>query len=342
MSSTLTAWPAATVETLPGRSTPTPRRAIFDAMRLVAAYAIIWLHTPRSATLQNWTALGRFAVPFFVVATIFFIWHGLVEKPGRDFRSFAVSRFTRIYLPFLAWSLIYLAFKAVKKLALPEEPNVFPGIDFLWTGSFYHLWFMPFILVVSLLVFPLGKRLAVRRSAELIVAEIFTLAGAILALSPAPAWLAYVTAGVFVWNALPAVFWGVALSVAFHRGTAPILQRPAAAIAGLVVAGLCTAWVWHFGRDNLAENLAGVACVVTALAPWNASWLRQVARFGPLAFGIYFSHLLFIKTAEAILTKLGGGISPLVDVAVFLVAVVGSTMLAWGLSQARCTRWLVA
>ncbi len=343
MSTTSTAWPAPPAETtFAARSIARPRRTMFDVIRLVAAYAIIWLHTPRSPVFQSSTAVGRFAVPFFVCATIFFIWQGLVDKPRREFHPYARSRFTRIYLPFLAWSLIYLAFKAAKRIALPEEPNDFPGLEFLWTGSFYHLWFMPFILVVSLVVFLLGRVLVRRPRAESTAAVLCVFVGGLLASSPVGAWMLERNGAVLVWNALPAVFWGIALSIAYHRGMARILQHPTAGAAGLIAAGLCTAWIWHFGRDNLAENLAGVACTIVALAPWNARSLRQLAQFGPLAYGIYLSHLLFIKSAEAVFTKLGGGNSGLADVAVFAAAVVGSTALAWCLSQSGYTRWLVA
>ncbi len=66
----------------------------------------------------------------------------------------------RIYVPFLAWSVVYLVFKGAKALLLPGEPNDFPGVEFLWLGSFYHLWFMPFMLLVTLGVFCLARGVA--------------------------------------------------------------------------------------------------------------------------------------------------------------------------------------
>ena len=72
----------------------------------------------------------------------------------------------RIYVPFLAWSGIYLAFKGGKALLLPGQPNDFPGVDLLWLGSFYHLWFMPFVLLVTLAVFCLARIAAGDRARE--------------------------------------------------------------------------------------------------------------------------------------------------------------------------------
>jgi len=82
---------------------------------------------------------------------------GVWRKPERTFAAYGRSRFLRIYVPFLVWSALYLGFKVVKSRFLPDQPNDYPGIEILWTGSFYHLWFMPFILMVSLAAFVVAK-----------------------------------------------------------------------------------------------------------------------------------------------------------------------------------------
>src|ERR1043165_5782748 len=123
------------------------RLASFDAARLVAAYCIVWLHSLRSAELAPWNILGRFAVPFFAAAAVFFVIESVRHQPGRTFAEYARNRFRRIYVPFLAWSGIYLVFKLIKSLLVPDQPNDFPGIEALWTGTFFHLWFMPFVLI---------------------------------------------------------------------------------------------------------------------------------------------------------------------------------------------------
>jgi surface polysaccharide O-acyltransferase-like enzyme len=318
-----------------------PRLEMFDCLRVMAAYAIIWLHTPRSEELAGSGVLGRFAVPFFACATVFFVWKGLVDKPGQSLPSYVRSRFIRIYVPFLAWSVIYLLFKAVKGVALPNQPNDFPGLEFLWTGSFYHLWFLPFIFVASIAVFALGKLVIGKPAAEITAAMLCLAAGEGFALAPIPASLAGGQIEL-VWHALPAVFWGITLSVAFHRGAARWLQTSATALVGLTVAVACIAWTWRFGRNTLAENVAGLSCVLVALAPWSTRVLARIGQMGPRAYGIYLSHLLFIKSSESVLNKLHVSVTPAVDIGVFAVAVLGSTALTWVLSRFRATRWLVA
>jgi hypothetical protein len=237
--------------------------------------------------------------------------------------------------------VIYLAFKAVKGLALPNQPNDFPGLEFLWVGSFYHLWFLPFIFVTSIAVFCLGKVVIGKPAAELTAAMLCLATGEGFALAPVPPGLAGGQIEL-VWHALPAVFWGITLSVAFHRGAARWLQTSASALVGLTVAVSCIAWTWRFGRNTLAENVAGLSCVLVALAPWSTRMLARIGAMGPRAYGIYLSHLLFIKSAEAVLNKLHVSPTPAVDIGVFGLAVLGSTALTWVLGHFRATRWLVA
>ena len=164
-----------------------PRWATFDLARLLAAYAIVWVHASRLPALQSSKALGRFAVPFFVFGAVFFVIDGLRRRPWRGFAEYARSRFVRIYLPFLAWSVVYLGLKLVKAALLPEQPNDMPGWSLFWAGSFYHLWFMPFILVVSLAAFGLGKAVLGRPRAEAALAAGCAVAGLAVALAPTSA-----------------------------------------------------------------------------------------------------------------------------------------------------------
>jgi len=107
-----------------------------------------------------------------------------------------------------------------------------------------------------------------------------------------------------------------------------------------VILAISTAWLWRYGYDSLAASLAGLGAMLVALAPGSNRWLLSAARLGPLAYGIYLSHFLFIKILEAAAAKLGLDISWQLDVCVFLASAVPSTLLAWWLSRWRPTRWL--
>jgi peptidoglycan/LPS O-acetylase OafA/YrhL len=317
------------------------RRTMLDVMRLIAAYAIVWLHSPQSPDFARATAIGRFAVPFFTAAAVFLTWEGLARQPRRSAGQYAKSRFQRIYVPFMAWSVIYLAFKASKAILLPNQPNDFPGVDVLWLGSFYHLWFMPFILVTTLTVFFLGRVVIGQGGRELASVPVCLILGWVIAWLPADRESLSVGFCQLAADALPAAFWGVGFAIAWQRGAANWLRRPSVGCAALAVAVLCLATDAWLLRNRLAENLAGVALLIFALADWRLPQLDRLARLGALAYGIYLSHLLFIKTLQAARAKLAIPETLMVVLGVFTIAAASSTLLAWCLSRSRWTRWLV-
>jgi surface polysaccharide O-acyltransferase-like enzyme len=355
-----------------------PRWPLLDVARWPAIYAIVWLHTmgsPHSARTEylDWsTVLTRFAVPFFVAACVFLVLQGVWHKPQRTFLQYARNRFLRIYVPFLAWSAVYLGFKLVKGRFLPGQRNDFPGIEILWTGGFYHLWFMPFILVVSLAAFPIAK---IVHGCEWLrwpiaigsLAAAVALSTPVVAAAIAPDYSAYhnatdarqtisratsdhqatVQACNLMVDTLPAMFWAMAVGLAFGGGQvrSPAgsrrIDKPLAASQLLLFVGSMV-WLGAFGRSALMENLAGVSLLLIGLYPTDSRVLCRVARFPALAYGIYLSHMLPMKVCEALATRRGLSPSWQLDCAIFLASAIAATLIAWILYRSRWTRWLVA
>lgn len=132
-----------------------------DCFRIVAAYAVVVLHFwhslggPRDL---SWLVRVRdCALPFFILAMVFFLTRGLRKRPERDYGEFAARRFLRLGLPFLAWSALYGLF--VQLLPWLQWPR-FTLVGSLLGGS--HLWFLAFMVLVSLALFP-GLRALARR-----------------------------------------------------------------------------------------------------------------------------------------------------------------------------------
>jgi surface polysaccharide O-acyltransferase-like enzyme len=321
---------------------PRARHTMLDVCRLLAALAIVWLHTPRPAAWADLGLLGRFAVPFFTAAATFFAWQAGSRANPRTVAQYASSRLVRIYVPFLAWSGIYLAFKGAKSLLLPGEPNDFPGIDLLWLGSFYHLWFMPFVLLVTLAVFCLGRIAAHHRGREMAMLVLALVGGWQLALLPAERSTSGVGFAQLAIDALPSACWALALAIAYQSGARRWLGDRRIGIGCLAATLGLTVLLCTLGRNSAVENLSGMALLVFTLGDWSSPLLERVARLGPLAYGIYLSHLLFIKTLEAVQAKLHQPLSMAAALTIFILAAAGSTLLAWLLSRWRVTRWLTA
>jgi surface polysaccharide O-acyltransferase-like enzyme len=334
--------PEVLLEPQPAASS-TVRRPFFEFARLLAAVSIVWLHTMRSPEMLASTALGRFAVPFFTAAAVFMICESVTRGRRKTLAEYTRNRFVRLYVPFLAWTVIYLNFKLLKGKLAPSQPNEFPGIEVLLSGGFYHLWFLPFVLVVSVIAFAAVRNRIGNPMAEIRLALLTAMAGGLLAVAPPPSqWIVAETWAEYWWTALPAAFWGISIAV-FVRHTKEVYRKSQLIpIGGLAIFAAATAWTWHVGRSTLTENLAGMGFLVFALAPWQDKVVRRFASLGALAYGIYLSHLLFIKSCEAVATKLDLSVSVALDLTIFAISLCGSVLLTWLLSKTRPTRWLVA
>jgi surface polysaccharide O-acyltransferase-like enzyme len=329
---------------VPSAAGPTPRWPLLEVGRWIAIYAIVWLHTIRSEQLLPTTALTRFAVPFFVAACVFLVFQGVRRKPERTFAEYGWQRFVRIYLPFLAWSAIYLGFKAMKSASMPEQANRYPGgLDVLWAGGFYHLWFLPFILVVSLAAFAIAKAVLGRERLRWPVAIASIAAGVVIGMPRIAAALAPNHPPLdYMLDALPAAFWGVAVGLMYDGEQRPLWRGLSRFGIDVLAFLACMGWLWMFGRSALVENLAGVLVLLIALRPTNAPLFLRFGRLPSLAYGIYFCHLLPIKICESLAGRHGLAPSWTLDLAIFFVSAAAATLLAWMLYRWRRTRWLVA
>jgi peptidoglycan/LPS O-acetylase OafA/YrhL len=168
------------------------------------------------------------------------------------------------------------------------------------------------------------------------------IAGLQLALLPADRSTSGVGFGQLALDALPSACWGLALAIAYQSGGRMWLSSRRVGIVCLPAAGALTLLLCTVGRNSPLENLSGIALLVFTLGDWTSPLLERIARLGPLAYGIYLSHLLLIKTLEAVQAKLHEPPSLTAALAIFTLAAGGSTLLAWSLSRWRATRWLTA
>jgi surface polysaccharide O-acyltransferase-like enzyme len=323
-----------------------PRWPLVEIARWIAIYAIIYLHSVRSEDLIASTSLTRFAVPFFVAACVFFVFQGVEHKPGRTLLQYAAGRLLRIYVPFLGWCGIYAAFKLIKGVFLPDQPNEYTtGIEILWEGTFYHLWFLPFIVLVSLVSFVVAKAVRAVESLRWPIAVGSLAAGAMLTMPAVVGPIAHHhRPSQFILDALPAAFWTMALGIALghkRRLADGRCERPVVDLALLPLLG-CLVWLGLHGRSAMVENLAGVSLLVAALREVKQPLIQRLERMSPLIFGVYLAHLLPIKVFEALGTRLGFSPSWQVDLAIFLLSAVAAPLIAWLLYRFRGTRWLVA
>ncbi|MCA9151846.1 MAG: hypothetical protein KDA92_21230, partial [Planctomycetales bacterium] len=152
-----------------------------------------------------------------------------------------------------------------------------------------------------------------------------------------PAWEAVT----YMWLALPGL--AISLIASFVWLRCPDLTRHnhMTRLAAATVVVLSTWALWNQPRSGIWEGLAGNAFLYLAIDPITLRWSQVVARFAPLSYGVYLSHLLFLKVAESAAQKLGWSASPTLDLACFLGAASGSLALSFLLARSRWTRWAI-
>ena len=133
-------------------------------LRLIAMFAVVVLHTAspllfnyKTTPLQNWlaadvyNALTRFAVPVFVMIT-----GALLLSREYALTDFLKKRLGRLILPFIFWSLVYVAYRLYNEeifFTNDTWANTKMVLHQLQTGSYYHLWYV-YTLIGLYLVIP--------------------------------------------------------------------------------------------------------------------------------------------------------------------------------------------
>jgi surface polysaccharide O-acyltransferase-like enzyme len=148
----------------------------FDNLRAIATVAVIGIHVssdyaPASGTIPAYDfwignifdSASRFAVPMFVMLS-----GALLLSKDYEIGTFLKKRLVRLLIPFLFWSLIYIAFSFViefrsgNRLSFEEMART-TFVD-LRDGSSLHLWYVYMIIGLYLFVPIIGKW--VRNSTE--------------------------------------------------------------------------------------------------------------------------------------------------------------------------------
>lgn len=140
--------------------------------------------------------------------------------------------------------------------------------------------------------------------------------------------------------ALPSVFWGLALSLCHRRGGWRSIANPVCSVVAALATGFILVEIRYVERSLLLENLAGMGILMVALTDRRILGTHWLEEFSPLAFGIYLSHLLVLEIVEAIAFKLAWDVMPKLDIMIFLITAVVSTLATFVLAKSPRLRWL--
>jgi len=321
---------------------PTPSNALggqkvriagIDGMKTVAILAVVLLHSPielpaiapflpdTGAIITNFC---RFAVPFFFIASGYFIRRAF--QPGTTVEAVIFPRLRRLALIFLVWSIVFavipadwnshlknegligtLRFQLMETLTLAQtSPHL------LWlrgTGS--HLWFLSALItsaaIVGLLVRGRQEKLILPLGALLFVWSV--LGGAY-----AETALGLPTFGIGCWSPLySTVFVGLGWYLGSHA-ICPWTAKTAYLLLGLGAilhqVEPYVAWrVWDVRYDFAGGGF--FSSVVFGLGAFLVAWCHPhpkvppiVIKMGTYTLGIYLLHPLLVGSCHGIVRRI--------------------------------------
>lgn len=301
---------------MPSRSTT--EYAGLDFLRIAGAVAVILIHAAGGTVLSEYTAFTRFAVPFFASSAAFLAYLSGARSSSKSITSYARARFSRLYVPFLVWTAIYIALRSFGG-AIGDVSHLELGIYTLWTGSANHLWFLPFVLFVTCISFAAGKLACSRTGAMAVIASCLVLALMAFLRQPDLSW-GY-TLRLALANA-PTVLIAIALAAADHQWALTARAGSAGAVLAAIGFFVLLALLTIFGRDRIWENLAGTTSLLLGLTWMRGQRYPWLALLSSFTYGIYLSHIMFVEGAEDLLALVGVSYAPLVASLVFVLSIV--------------------
>lgn len=306
--------------------TETDRIVFLDYLRVIACFMVIMVHAcefyycaETGAILANdndrlWVSLidGAFrqAVPLFVMASSF-----LLVPLTTDTATFFKRRFSRVFVPFLVWSLLYAI---VPALTGSIEGDIWQRVaTILYTANMDsgHLWFI-YMLVGIYLIMPVISpwiSQVSKRGEEIFLAIWFlsTFTGYLRPLTT------YVWGEVF-WNNFHALYYFsgyigyVVLAHYIRKYVDWSLKKSVAVAVPLILIGYAFtaglfythslestdyAYVeqsWYFCTFNVAMMTAGTFLLLRHVS-YSAKWLYSpVKTISKLSYGIYLMHIFIL------------------------------------------------
>ena len=127
-----------------------------DLCRGLAAFAVILVHSgdetwglPISNAAIEFRHSFYFAVPFFLAASFYF---STQKLPLKLSTAFWEKKFKRILIPYIIWSIFYLAINAIFLAVKSDFSGIAelisdPTAIILFGGTSYHLYFLPLLFI---------------------------------------------------------------------------------------------------------------------------------------------------------------------------------------------------
>lgn len=305
--------------------------------------------------------VGRWGTAFLNLIAGFFVVLTLQKYLGRNAAAtasitgraagtakFAWHRVIRIITPFVVWSGLYVMARGFNYVMFGHETSLRWSWELLFWGTTYHLWFLPYLVVVTLLTLPLIAMAIGSTRSQRIGAAVFLTAALAMMTIPFPSWLPQPGGDYQAMRTLyirsPGFLLGLGMGLLWISGVRPVVYRwwGLAVVAACLVG--CAAMAMLAPSEQVQfifARAAALAGLLLAFAAWRGPIANFVGRMGSLGFGVYLCHVLVIEALWAVARSMGVPSGLPADVGMFFVAVAASFWLASMMRQSATLKWLV-
>ncbi|WP_053218140.1 acyltransferase [Virgibacillus senegalensis] len=143
-----------------------PKKYFYELnfIRALACLCVVMVHVTANhysinGQTFNWATLflnqiARFGTPAFAIISGFLLYNQAINR-GFKLQKFVSSRFTKIVLPFVIWSIIYLIVRSYNFPWMQDGASIKEFVLYFLRGdSYYHLYFM-IVVVQFYILFPI-------------------------------------------------------------------------------------------------------------------------------------------------------------------------------------------
>ena len=138
-----------------------------DCFRLVAAFLVVGIHTYPLASVSTELnfllvhIVSRIAVPFFLMATGYFLLPPYFSREGQS-REPLIRFVKKASLLYAGTTLLYLPISIYAGQYSDGNALLIFARNLVFDGTFYHLWYLPAVIMGTLLVYVLSRKHSLR------------------------------------------------------------------------------------------------------------------------------------------------------------------------------------
>lgn len=319
------------------------RVAYCDALRLIAIICVILIHifaiyrdyylnvNRVYYTLVTFLdSFTRTAVPLFFMLTGAFM---LSDKKDLRYKDYLKKRIPKLLIPYLVFSLIYYLYEMNFNFAKFNFKELAIQITAPY-GTKYHLWFMPVMIMIYLLIPFLKKEInsLTRENIKTLIILIFLFGNLFNTINVITSLYNFPILKGFTFPEL--IIYCNYLFLGYYLYKFEIKKRKKIYILGIVSILLMPALDFITSttiRNDIAFNATGILAFVPAIAifvlfKYNYQKLhipkkleRVINKINPLVFYIYLSHLIVMYETVTILNRI---ISPTRFIGNFIIILI--------------------